>query len=774
MDRQPEVRRAVALIGRWLIEAASADVATSERAPGSDPVAGIATVPVTDAAGPTQVSRVGGKSAPVAPVATADAPSGPAPVPPTVREQKVPLKIGSSTLLVDVRATDDEARAAMLAATSSPATTDAEDVRQGALGREEQSKPGWTQPDLELIVRRSRLKSRACAHALEMIAAGEGTPRRDAMLEQMKEMIAQAKSMNECFLWMFYKSRSTAAPEVIERSARCYDALADAAELACRVDAAEAVGPGVRSRSLQSLAQAQSALRVALQSTWLTASDRDQDDAYRWLAAAASRLGIRIDRYLRLDDPASPEDSPRLREWIGQMRSELDSARSRKRSIDEGLKRIRYHVRIIARSVQPGTFTRDLDIVERTLTELAGLGVARRDPTLDAVLMPLRDVLDGEMVSVRPELAGWFGASAADDRAEPAASCQTDATTTRNEGEPGADGDEQEGRTFSERVLRVRSMIGGRGIVIVGGQCREEAKRRIQRAFDALWVEWVSIREHASGAAMRAPIGRPDAAIVLIFIKLAGHLHVDEARDLAQRADIPAVSVTAGYNPEQLAHCILEQASERLRAVLPVQRTAAAARVASAAATAPSIAIAPPASVPQLLSSIVPVQDRTAHLARVDRELALDEAMSASASGPTPEVSVAAAEIASTQSPAASESDVPPEAPERTHKPRPAKSASKAKPARKKPTLARALAASITPSKHAPPEPVDRVIAGPRLFPGGAPARPIPDAPAVLSASLIDGPLAAVPASRIKHRAGANPAMKVLARAGTPTILGGG
>ncbi len=114
MDRQPEVRRAVALIGRWLIEAASADVATSERVPGSDPVAGVATVPVTDAAGTPQVSRIGAKSAPVA---AADAPSGPAPVPPTVREQKVPLRIGSSTLLVDVRATDDEARAAMLAAT---------------------------------------------------------------------------------------------------------------------------------------------------------------------------------------------------------------------------------------------------------------------------------------------------------------------------------------------------------------------------------------------------------------------------------------------------------------------------------------------------------------------------------------------------------------------------------------------------------------------------------------------------------------------------------
>lgn len=805
MDRQPEVRRAVALIGQWLIEIAStAETARAE--PGGSAASIPAQTPTANAA-PSTISL------PPSPAPAAAAAPAPAPAtaqhhasphaaseatPIVVREQKLPLRLGNSILHVDVYATDDEARAATLAASNAKRSTARDEVRGSSPAREEDAHAGCSQPDLNLIARRSRLKARSCIHSLAMAATNEGSREREALLEPMRELIAQAKAMQSCFLWVFYKQRATAAASVIERCAWCYEALADAAELAARVEAADVIGSGVRSGAFQALAQAQSALRVALQDTWLTNADQDQDDAYRWLAAATARYGIRIDRYLRLSDPASPEDTPRLRQRIALIGSDLDSARSRKRAIDAALKRIRYHVRNISRSSHPATCDRDLYIIERTLGDLDELGVGSREPVVDAVLKPLKTTVTEGVTDSRPLLARWAGIGAADDAADLADS--TEADTRPKDEEQDSEAEEQEGKSYSERVGMVRSMLAGQGIVIIGGQCREEARRRIQTAFQADWVEWVAIREHASGAPMRAPISRPNAAIVLIFIKLAGHLHVDEARTLAQRASIPAINITAGYNPEQLAHCILDQASERLQLAAPARQAhagsaceyAATASVGAAMLAASDrtegtpqpIITAPTSEIEDRGTCLAESTPRHAEPSPATVELpAPPAAEDASSTGDHGQVANqhlddptadALGEVCEPTDSAEEPQDLPDQADRAASKRRQAKPATKPKPARKKRSLVSALAASISPAKPAPIKPVDRIVAGPRLFPGGAPPAPIPDAPAVLSASLIDGPLAAAPVSRLKARPTASNAMKVLARAGSPTILGGG
>ena len=63
---------------------------------------------------------------------------------------------------------------------------------------------------------------------------------------------------------------------------------------------------------------------------------------------------------------------------------------------------------------------------------------------------------------------------------------------------------------------------------------------------------------------MAAPIQRPNTAVVLLLIKLTGHQHADEARDYARRAGVPCISMKSGYNPEQVADAVLEQAAEQL------------------------------------------------------------------------------------------------------------------------------------------------------------------------------------------------------------------
>jgi AmiR/NasT family two-component response regulator len=128
-------------------------------------------------------------------------------------------------------------------------------------------------------------------------------------------------------------------------------------------------------------------------------------------------------------------------------------------------------------------------------------------------------------------------------------------------------GAESSQRRWSERVARARRLLEGRRLVVVGGEQRADASDRLTEAFGLSGVSWVELTEHGSGAAMRAPIAQPDTALVLVLVKLAGHLHVDDARRYAKAAGKPVVMLTAGYNPERVALAVLSQASAQLAAV---------------------------------------------------------------------------------------------------------------------------------------------------------------------------------------------------------------
>ena len=121
-----------------------------------------------------------------------------------------------------------------------------------------------------------------------------------------------------------------------------------------------------------------------------------------------------------------------------------------------------------------------------------------------------------------------------------------------------------EAREYSPGVVRVREWLRGKRMVLIGGERRDEAVRRISDAFELADLEWISLSEHASSTPMEAPIRRPDTALVLVLIRLSGHHHVDDARAYCERHDRPFVRLPAGYNPEQIAAQVIEQVSERL------------------------------------------------------------------------------------------------------------------------------------------------------------------------------------------------------------------
>jgi hypothetical protein len=400
--------------------------------------------------------------------------------------------------------------------------------------------------DLGLIERRCRIKARACLVAIERRAL-EGHPVEAApVVDELDALLAQARALSRCFLWMFYRERVQPQDHALASIAASYEALAAAAALVKRLDEVE---ESLRSADIQvamsQLAEASSGLRVALASSWLTSPDTDQEEAHQWLRQETLRRDVFMARYMRLEDAADPARAPTLLAEIEAARGRLEQRHERQARTREALQRLRYH----ARRIEAGGMPSDHDVrrVFETLTTVVAMGVPASD----------RRLADALSASTAGRLVGLAPASVQDVLAR-LASREGEAQDAGREAVPAPE------RTWSDQVRRVRQWLAGRRVVIIGGEPRPEAGARIEEAFALESADWVRLTEHGSSAPMRPAITHAATAAVLVLVKLTGHQHMDDAMAYARAAGRPFVLLRAGYNPEQIAEAITQQASYQL------------------------------------------------------------------------------------------------------------------------------------------------------------------------------------------------------------------
>lgn len=401
-------------------------------------------------------------------------------------------------------------------------------------------------PDLGLMATRATLKAASCRLYIERRDAEGDAERERPVLERMNAMIAEAKSLPDCFLWSFWPREVQPSDTRLRVIADCYDALAGGARLCDEAvrEASVLERPEVET-AFQMLAEASSALRVALEWTWLREPDRDQDDAHLWLRHHTQERGVFVERFMRLNETADPGRAGELLDEIRTMAALVERRRTDQKKIDALLNRVRYHAREFGDEFGPREH--DCRRINESFAELASLGLRVGDPRLDG----LRGVVTpGAFPESEPanEAVRRYLAPKKDSAAEP---------------DPGADAE----RVWSDRVLGARELLRGGGIVIIGGEPRPEAIDRIADAFEPSGVEWVELTEHGTGEPMRAPITRADTRLVLVLIRLTGHLHAEEARAYAKEAGKACVLLPAGYNPEQIAERVLGQAERQLSGV---------------------------------------------------------------------------------------------------------------------------------------------------------------------------------------------------------------
>jgi hypothetical protein len=287
-------------------------------------------------------------------------------------------------------------------------------------------------------------------------------------------------------------------------------------------------------------AEVQSALRAAV-ATVRSQPDRSQEDLFYWLRRRTEAENYFIERHMRVQDQARPAEWTQRLERVYQWRDEVETAVYRRRHERKLFNKLRYQLRrvtegaaeewpramisidaLIANGMQPS---------HRGLRGLLAphLATLRQESALSQhVQLVLRDIERAQINLAELEHSD-------DDAGLP---------------EPHID--------------MVANLLRDRVVVMVGGDSRPPVKQTIEETFDLQELHWHDTRPHRSHMPIEAYIARPDVAVVLLAIRWASH-NLGEIQTFCERYGKPLVRLPGGYNVSQIAHQILQQASDRLR-----------------------------------------------------------------------------------------------------------------------------------------------------------------------------------------------------------------
>jgi hypothetical protein len=438
----------------------------------------------------------------------------------------VPLRMGEAVTHVPVSGTSEEIYAARVSS---------EYGDEPARPARASSHSALTVDPVEVagvIARRCAIKVEACEVAMARQAdPGLGREGADAL-------IARAKALPNCFLWMFMPGHEVPAREVLEMIRGCYENLRSSAVLMGDVLGGSVVGKRLTQRIAELAARSQSALRAALRRTWMERSDYDQDDMFLLLRRFAEQEQVFIERHMRVDDPADPALWNQTAGELTEVSVEVEAEQQKGRESRKFLNKARHHAKRILH---------DKESSEATDWE-----------SVQSACLGLLDAQPGSAGEVR-ELLGPIALWKAEAfEPEPRFADLLEEALDRADG----DGEEQSGgseRPEDPRVAQVREKLAGRRVVLFGGAELAHQRERIQRAFALGELAWVTLREHASSEPLRSAIEHPETALVLGLVRLAGHQHIDDGRDYAGRAGKPYVLVPGGFSPTQLAKSITDQ-----------------------------------------------------------------------------------------------------------------------------------------------------------------------------------------------------------------------
>ncbi len=430
-----------------------------------------------------------------------------------------------------------------------------------ALGRDtwrretSQANPAGLAERLRLIRQRCLMKQEGSRWAAERRRRiSNGADFATEIDPQDRDIIARAKEIDSCFLWMNYKT----GPE--PRRIDDFDDLADAfgamaaiANVMLAVLESDRNGSHLLSQAAELFAEAQSMLRVCIRNIgWNT--DSEQKDAFEWLRTFTHQESILVQRYMRIDDEAEPAQLETLRQRIDVVDAKITKSSQSEKERHKRLNQIRYEARKVLSD--PASAATHLATIGRVIDELLTGGLPPSHIPLRELLLPVVDQLenaeelpDSVMLVVR----------------------EIDRYLSLN---PNAEQADNFATTLSDDVSTVAGLLRGKTGLMIGGELRRPKKQSIEQAFQLQELIWKTTREHSPHDIFDADIRRQEVAFVLIAIRWSSHSY-GKLEALCREHGKPMIRLPRGSHPNQIAMEIMQQAFDRLGGVHePVETTA--------------------------------------------------------------------------------------------------------------------------------------------------------------------------------------------------------
>mgnify|MGYP000984448284 FL=1 len=404
-----------------------------------------------------------------------------------------------------------------------------------------EERPPIEDGELRLIQERCELK----VEALEWVISGRFTPEdeidHDEMDARKRDMIDRAKALPDCYLWMLYPwTCSRGMAEDWENLCECFANLAHMAEVLQAVLPRRDDQREFFERAVKMTAEVQSALRVAVEIVGNRMPDPDQEKSFLWLRRTTTEQRVFVDRFMRWNDRADPGHWSDVRDRLEILYEEFHDTLNVDKEATKALNKARYHIKLIERSpAAPHEY--DWQVVMDAVEAALHLGMPPSSVELRDLLLPVMDDLP---VFETPH-AGLDLVVREIDRFLTA--MPVGAAALAQEPTP--------------ELLRVRDMLRGATVVLIGGEARSSAKAALEQAFELAELVWLSSEEHQSIEMFRPYVARSEVALVMLAIRWSSHSFGD-IKAFCDSYGKPFVRLPGGYSPNQVARQIMEQASE--------------------------------------------------------------------------------------------------------------------------------------------------------------------------------------------------------------------
>jgi hypothetical protein len=344
-------------------------------------------------------------------------------------------------------------------------------------------------------------------------------------------------------MWMCRPESPTPELSLMQVVAECYRNSARATRLVVQIRGKYSPASQEYTAALNLLAESLSALRAAITDIDEYV-DPDQNAMFLWLRSETFSSSVFVERHMRLDDPANPQDWLDLQTRLNQLESRIEQTAKAERDRVAGLNKAKYHVGKLGRVAADELAGHWQKIIDAA-TQLVQGGMKPSNVELRDILLPCVDQLpeneiqsSAEFDLVLREIDRYLASRETEDP-QPAVP------------PPSPD------------VLVVRPALVGKALVLIGGQERRASANALSEAFGLSRIDWQSSKPHESHYNFEAAISRADVVVVLLAIRFSSH-SFSEVSSFCDTHRKPLVRLPGGYSPNQVAAMIRRQAGKQL------------------------------------------------------------------------------------------------------------------------------------------------------------------------------------------------------------------